>query len=125
MDNKVIQQPIGTDLEVIIEGLPPSVMTPAVQAQTALALVKHGIPAAGSFTAGVIGGIRSATLKVGCECYKLKYSFVAMRAITSLEIFSEAIQWIQFQQLYNRVDPTLAAETITQLREQHKKELER
>ncbi|MCL1468017.1 hypothetical protein [Argonema galeatum] len=118
MDNSVVREQIGTGLEVIMEGLPQSVMTPAVQAQAALALVKHGIPAAGSYTAGVIGGIRYATLKVGNEYYKLKYSFIVMRAITALEIFNEATQWIEFQKLKGSVDPKLADLTTKYLYDQ-------
>ncbi|MFB2972614.1 hypothetical protein ACE1CD_26950 [Aerosakkonema sp. BLCC-F183] len=125
MDNSVVREQIGTGLEVIIEGLPQSVMTPAVQAQAALALVKHGIPAMGSYTAGVIGGIRYATLKVGSQYYKLKYSFIAMRAITALEIFSEATQWIEFQESQGRVDSKLADLTKIYLYKQLEKEQEK
>lgn len=117
MNKTVVKEQIGDGIELLIEGLPKSKITPMEQANTALALIQHGIPMAASFSAGVIGGIRTAILKISGEYYKLKFSFVAQRAITALEIYSQTIQYIEFQMMHNRVDSPLGEATIKYLRE--------
>lgn len=119
--SNVIKEQIGDGIEVLIEGLPSSIVTPSIQAKAALALVQHGIPLA-NLTAGVVGEIREASLKIGGEYYKFKYSIVALRVITAVEIYSQAIQWIEFQMSYNRFDPGLGADAIDYLRRRFRDE---
>lgn len=67
---------IGANIELVIEGLPQSVATPAAQEQAALELVRHSIPFGSDLSAGILGGVRYATLRIGSEYYKLKYSLI-------------------------------------------------
>src|SRR5260221_13314426 len=86
---------IGDGIEVLIEGLPLSVISPVAQARTALTLLAHGIPKVGGITAGILGGIREATIKVGSEYYKLKYSIKVLRPLTAIEVYSLAITYVK------------------------------
>lgn len=122
MGNNVIREKIGDKLEVLIEGIPAAVVTPEVKAKAALALIKHGIPTAGVISAGILGGIKSATLQIGSEYYQLKYSIRVLKVMTALDIYSEAIQWIEFQKATNRVDAPLADDAIEYLRALFRKE---
>ena len=115
--SNVIKEQIGEGIEVLIEGLPQSVVTPSIQAKAALALVQHGIPLGSDLSAGVVGGILEAGLKIGGKYYKFKYSIIALKAITAVEVYSQAIQWIEFQMSYKappkklrRLQPDYAAE---------------
>ncbi|HND49361.1 MAG TPA: hypothetical protein PLL95_12420, partial [Anaerolineales bacterium] len=74
MANEIIKIKIGESLELIIEGLPASIITPFVQEKVAILLVKQGLPNAGVISAGILGGVRTATLQIGGENYQLKYS---------------------------------------------------
>jgi hypothetical protein len=107
---------IGDSIELMIEGAPASILTPMDHAKMALSLVRHGIPLGASVTAGIIGGVREASLKIGGEIYRMKYALRALRAITALEVYSEAIEWIQFKKNRGSVDSGLADETIDYLR---------
>lgn len=120
---RVIKEKVGDGIELMIEGLPRSVITPASQARAALELVKHSIPLGADLSAGVLGSVRHATLRIGSEYYKLKYSIIVLRAMTALEVFSEAIEWIEFKKARGSVDSELADDTIAYLRERHRKEL--
>lgn len=115
--NGVIRESIGTGIELLIEGLPQSLITPAVQAKAVMSLVRFGIPVGAAFTQGVIGGVSTAALQIGSQIYRLKFSFIALRAITALEVYSEAIEWIEFKKARGTVDGILADDTIDYLRE--------
>lgn len=112
----VITESIGDNIELMIEGLPQALVTPAVQAQAALALVQHGIPLGVDIGIGLLGSIRYATLRIGSEYYKLKYSIRVMRVLTALQVYNEAIQWIQFKKNRGMLDSQLADEAIRHLR---------
>jgi hypothetical protein len=105
--NNVVTEKIGNGIELYIEGIPQSTITPAAQAQAALSLIQYGIPMGAHFTEGMIGSIRNATLKIGNSYYKIKYAFRAMRVITALEIYSEAKQYIDYRISRGLVDPVL------------------
>ena len=121
----VIKEKLGEGIELLIEGLPQAVITPQVQAKAVMSLVQYAIPVAGSISAGVIGGVSNAALKIGSQVYRLKFTFIAMRAITALEIYSEAIDWIEYQKSRGVWDEQLSDDTVDYLREdlrrRHKK----
>lgn len=121
----MIRERIGEGIELLIEGLPPAIVSAETQAKAVLGLVRYGIPAAGTISAGVLLGVRSAALKIGSEIYQIKYSIVVLKAITALEIYSQAIQWIDFQKEHNRVDGELADSTIEFLRDSLRQEHQR
>ncbi len=114
--NNVVTEKIGDGIELYIEGIPQAAITPAAQAQAALSLMQYGIPMGAHFTAGIIGSIGNASLKIGSEVYKIKFAFRAMRAITALEIYSQAIDYIEYRKLRGQVDSILADDTIRYLR---------
>jgi hypothetical protein len=116
-----VTEKIGDGIELYIEGIPQSTITPAAQAQAALSLIQYGIPMGAHFTAGIIGSIGNATLKIGSEVYKIRYAFQAMRAITALEIYSQAINYIEYRKEKGQFDSILADDTILYLREAYKK----
>lgn len=118
----VIQEKIGNNLTILIEGLPKELITPEIQARIALSLVKFGIPTAGVIGAGVLGGVKTAALQVGGEFYQVKYSIQVLKPVTALDIFGEAVKWIGFQQAYNRIDAEMADDAIEHLRNEFKKE---
>jgi len=122
MSSEVIKEKIGESIELMIEGLPKSVVTPAVQAKAAMALIKHGIPTAGVISAGILGGVKTATLQIGSEYYQLKYSIKVLKVVTALDIYSEAVQWIEFQTARHRVDPMMAKDAISYLRNEFRRE---
>ena len=121
----VIKEKLGEGIELLIEGLPQAVITPQIQAKAVMSLVQYAIPVAGSISAGVIGGVSNAALKIGSQVYRLKFTFIAMRAITALEIYSEAIAWIEYQKSRGVWDEQLSDDTVDYLREdlrrRHKK----
>ena len=119
----VVKEKIGKGIELMIEGLPESVATPALQARAAMELAKYNIPLGADLMVGVLGGVRYATLRIGREYYKIKYSIIVLRAMTALEVFSEAIEWIEFKKARGTVDQLLADETISYLRERYRAEL--
>ncbi|MDB9518497.1 hypothetical protein PN466_16250 [Roseofilum reptotaenium CS-1145] len=112
----VVTEKIGDGIEMMIEGLPQASITPAVQAKAALTIAQHGIPMGVDLGVGILGGIREATLKIGSQYYKLKYSIRVMRVLTAFEIYNEAIQWIEFKKGSGGVDTQLADNTINYLR---------
>ncbi len=94
--NNVVTEKIGDGIELYIEGIPQAAITPAAQTAATLALLasmQDGISMGASFTAGIIGSMGNATLKIGNSYYKIKYAFRAMRAMTALEIYSQAIEY--------------------------------
>lgn len=121
----VVKEQIGTGIELMIEGLPSSVVTPATQARAALELARHSIPLGADLSAGVLGGVRYAHLRIGSEMYKLKYSLIVLRPMVALEVFSEALDWIEFKKATGRVDAQLADETTAYLRERFSIELKK
>ena len=122
MTEPIIEK-IGDGLELMIEGLPQSILTPQNQAQAALALVRHSIPLGAHITAGIIGEIRNATLKVGNEYYTIKFAFRAMRVITALEIYGEATRWIRYKSSNGSFDSQMADDAIDFLQEDFRKQL--
>jgi hypothetical protein len=122
MSNNVVTEKIGDGIELMIQGMPQSVVSPQVQAKAALAMVQHGIPLAGTLSAGVLGGIKDATLKVGRQYYELKYSIVVLRTITAAEIYTQGIQWIEFQMMYGRIDQQIGDDAISYLRNRFRRE---
>lgn len=119
--SEVVKEKLGEGIELLIEGLPQSVITPDIQAKAVMSLVQYGIPVAGNFTAGIIGGVSNATLTIGSQIYRLKFTFIAMRAITALEIYSEAIDWIKYKKARGVWDAELSDATIDYLREDLKR----
>jgi len=115
--NNVVTERIGDGIELYIEGIPQAAITPAAQAQAALSLMQYGIPMGAHFTAGIIGSLGNASLKIGSEVYKIKFAFRAMRAITALEIYSQAIDYIEYRKSRKQVDSILADATIRYLRQ--------
>jgi hypothetical protein len=111
----VVTESIGDNIELIIEGLPQALITPAVQAQAALALVQHGIPMGVDIGVGILGGVRSAALRIGSEYYQLKYSIRVTRLLTALQVYNEAIQWIQFKKNRGMLDSQLADQALEYL----------
>jgi hypothetical protein len=120
--NNVVTEKIGDGIELLIEGIPQSTITPANQAAATLALMQHSIPIGAHFTAGIIGSMGNATLKIGNSYYKIKYAFRAMRAITALEIYSQAIDYIEYRKSRGQVDSLLADDTISYLRKSLQKD---
>jgi len=96
-ENNIFTEKIGDGIKLYVEGIPPSIRTPATQTAATLALLaflmQDGISMGASFTAGIIGSTGNATLKIGKSYYKIKYAFCAMRAMTALEIYSQAIEY--------------------------------
>lgn len=125
MANDVVKIKIGDSVELLIEGLSTSVLTPEIQARAALSLVKHGISTTRVISAGILGGIRTAALNVGNEIYPIKYSINVLKPITALEIFSEAVNWIENQKATNGLDLDLANDAIDYLRSEFKHEFGR
>jgi len=115
--NEVIKEKLGDGIELLIEGLPQSVITPQLQARAVMSLVQYAIPMASSISAGVIGDISRATLTIGSQIYHLKFTFIAMRALTALEVYSEAIAWIEYQKARGVWDVELSDDTIDYLRD--------
>ncbi len=70
----------------------------------------------------MLGGVRYAVLRIGGELYKIKYSVVVIKAMTALEVYSEAIQWIEFKKMRGIVDYDLADQAIDYLRNKYKRE---
>lgn len=122
MASDVIKTKIGENMELLIEGLPTSIITPSVQAKTVLSLVKHGIPATGVIGAGILGGIKTATLKIGDETYQIKYSIKVLKSVTAVEIYSEAVDWIDSQKTRGNFDAALADDAIDYLRSEFQRE---
>jgi len=120
--SEVIREKIGESVELLIEGLPKAIVTPEIQARAAMSLVKHGIPTAGVISAGILGGLKTATLQIGSELYQLKYSIKVLKVVTALDIYSEAVQWIEFQKASNRVDSEMADQAIAHLRGEFERE---
>ena len=118
----VITEKIGDNIELLIDGLPQSVMTPSTQAKAALMLAKYAIPIGADLAEGVLGGVRVATLKIGRQYYQIKYAVKVLKPLTALEVYSEAIQWIEFQKVTGRADSQLADYTIQYLRKEFRKE---
>jgi transcriptional regulator with XRE-family HTH domain len=114
---------IGNSIELLIEGLPDPIATPTVQEkEVALLLAKQAIPLGAELSVGVLGGVRYAALRVGSEVYKLKYSLIIHRHMVALEVFNEAINWIEFQKARGSVDAVLADDTIAYFRERYNSE---
>jgi hypothetical protein len=111
-----ITENIGDNIELMIEGLPQAQITPAAQAQAALALVQHGIPLGVDIGVGLLGTIRYATLRIGREYYTLKYSIRVMRVLTAVQVYNEAIQWIKFKKNCGMLDSELADDAMKHLR---------
>jgi hypothetical protein len=112
----VVKESVGDNIEIIIEGLPQALITPAVQAQAALALVQHGIPLGVDIGVGLLGSIRNATLRIGSEYYKLKYSIRVVKVLTAVQVYNEAIQWIKFKKDCGMLDSELADRAMKHLR---------
>lgn len=117
----IIKQEIGTGIELLIEGLPAAVMTPANLARAGIELASHSIPFGADVTAGLLGGIRYATLRIGSESYTLKYSLIVIKPMRALQVYSEAIAWIEYQKGRN-ADPVLADQAIAYIRGKYAKE---
>lgn len=113
---QVVTESIGENIELLIEGLPQALITPAVQARAALALVQHAIPLGADIGVGLLGSIRYATLRIGNEYYKLKYSIRVMRVLTAVQVYNEAIQWIKFKKDSGMLDSQLADDALKHLR---------
>jgi hypothetical protein len=120
-----IVEKIGDGIELMIEGIPKSVLTPAIQAKAALALVQHSIPLGVHISAGIIGEIGDATLKIGNKLYKIKFAYRAMRVITALEIYGEAKQWIEYKSSIGSFDSQMADDAIKYLREDFQRHLKK
>lgn len=112
---------IGEDMELIIDGLPKQMMSAAQTAKASLALVQHGLPIAANTVSGIAGTVRTATLRIGREYYLLKYSLRVMKMMTALEVYSEAIDYINFQS-GRRFDPAMASHAINYLRAEFSRE---
>jgi len=112
----LVREEISENIELLIEGMPDAIVTPSQASQAALALAMHGIPAAADISAGILGGIRYATLRIGNEYYKLKYSIRVMRILTALEIYNEAIMWIDYKKQRGIFDRELADDAIKKLK---------
>jgi hypothetical protein len=117
----IIQERVG-NITLLIEGLPMELITPKLQAQMTLSFIKHGLPTSGTITAGVMGGVKTAVLEVGGEYYQVKYSIKVSKTITALDVYQEAVKWIESQRLNNRIEPTMANDAIDYLRNEFKKE---
>jgi hypothetical protein len=112
---------IGDNMELILDGLPTG-MSPEHAAQAALAMVEHALPIAMSASGIIIGVARTATLRIGKEVYLLKYSVRMLKVMTAVEIYSEAIAWMQFQIARGRFDKKIANEAIDYIRNEFRKE---
>lgn len=112
----LVTENIGENIEIMIEGMSQAAITPAVQAQAALALVKHGIPLGVDIGIGLLGGIRHATLRIGSEYYKLKYSIRVVKVLTAVQVYNEAIQWIKFKKDSGMLDSQIADDALKHLR---------
>lgn len=112
----VITEKIGNGIELMIEGLPQAALTPALQAKTALSLVKYGIPSAGVIGVGILGGVKTAALNIGGQVYQIKYCIKVLKVMTALQIYSEAIDWIEYQKQKGGFDAELADQAKDYLR---------
>jgi hypothetical protein len=115
MSENITTYKVGDGLEVLLEGIPKSIITPEQQASTALQIIKHAIPVAASVTPGIIGSVQTAVLKVAGQHYTIKYAMRATRVIRAAEIYSQAIHYIQFEQQHNRITKELADSAISHL----------
>lgn len=106
--NNVITEKIGTGIELMMEGLPQAAITPKIQADAALAIVKHCIPMGADIGAGILGGVRYATIKIGSQFYKFKYAIRVMRVMVAAEVYSEAIGWIDYKKSTGALDSGIA-----------------
>lgn len=123
-NKEVILEKIGDNIEIMIEGLPQAFITPNIQAKAALSLMKYGIPSAGMISAGIVGGIKTATLQIGSKYYQLKYSIKVLRMVTALEVYSESVQWIEYQKNSHKVDAIMANDALEHLRSEFRKEFD-
>ena len=121
--NNVITEKIGDGIEILIEGLSHASVTPDIRANAALAMVRNGIPLAGVIGVGILGGIKTATLKINGQILELKYCIKVQKVMTALQIYDEAIHWIQYQKKERGVDAELADEAIEYLRKEFKQEI--
>jgi hypothetical protein len=119
----VVTENIGENIELLIEGLPQALITPAVQARAALALVQHGIPLGVNIGVGVLGTVSEATLKIGGQYYKFKYSIRVVRVLTAVQVYNEAIQWIKFKKDSGMLDSELADCAMKHLRSDFKDQI--
>ena len=116
MTSEISTIKIGDGLEVMLEGIPKSIVTPEVQAKMALSIVKHAIPMAVSITPGVIGSLQTAYLKIAGRQYEVKYALRATRVMKAAEIYSQTIEFLEFQRDRNRMDTAIANSAIEHLR---------
>lgn len=56
---------IDDKVELLVQGLPQSGITPVVEARTTLALLKFGIEGVGEATAGILGSVRRSSIRIG------------------------------------------------------------
>lgn len=122
MANNIVTEKIGDGIELIMEGFPQAAVTPALQAKTALSLVKYGIPAAGLIGEGILGGIKTATLSIGGQYYQIKYCIKVLKVMTAVQIYSEAIDWIKYQKQKGGFDSELADDAIEYLHKEFNRE---
>ncbi len=122
MANEIVKVKISESIELLIEGLPKSIVSPEIQTKAALSLVRYAIPTEGVIPVGVLAGVKTAVLQIANEIYHLKYSINVLKVVTALEIYSEAVQWIEFQKASNRVDSEMADDAISYLRSEFRRE---
>jgi hypothetical protein len=86
---------IDDNVELMVQGLPQSHITPLQEAKTTLALLQLGINGIGEASAGLLGGVRRVTLRIGREFYTLTWSLRVLRPLTALEVSSLAVKYIE------------------------------
>lgn len=122
-DTGIVREKIGDSIELQIEGLPSSIITPATQARAALELASHSITLGADLSAGILGGVRYAQLRIGDDLYKLSYSVIVVRPMLAAEVFKAAFDWIESKKVRGVLDASLADAALEQLRERFKLEI--
>ncbi|WP_249104784.1 hypothetical protein [Argonema galeatum] len=79
-NSALIIQQIDENMEVAIEGLPESIITPIIRTEVVSKLVKDNIPpGSSSLPSAIIDNSKTTTLKIGSQLYEVHYVFRAKR----------------------------------------------
>ena len=108
---------IDNQIELLIEDLPQSIISANKEAKIKLALLQLGLDGVGEATAGILGGVRKATLRVGQEYYTLKWSLKVLKPLTALEVSSLAVNYINAKVEDQTFDKQMATTALNYIRD--------
>lgn len=115
--SNLIRENIGDGIELLIEGIPQSALSPISRTRTILRLFEKIFPPGIDLVTNVVGKTMAGTFKIRTQHYEFTFQFTTMRALKALDVYAAAIQWIEFQMFRGTLDEQLGRETIAYLRE--------